>query len=161
MTYKFTVPGPAVPQGRPRLTTIGGHPRAYDPPRSRKYKAKVRAYAQRAGRMEPITGPVKLTLEEYRPIPKSWSKNKREAARTQRLLPTTRPDMDNVEKAIMDALNGLAWNDDAQVVLKVSMKVYSDDPRVAVEVDEIYPCGISQAVSDRQNSKAVEEQDSI
>lgn len=139
MTYKFTIPGPAVPQGRPIFTIRGGRRWAVDPPRSREYKAKVRVYAQKDGRMEPIAGPVILRIQEYRAIPKSWNKSKQAAARSQCLLPTTRPDMDNIEKSVMDALNGIAWNDDAQVVQKFAMKVYSDDPRVVVEIEEAAP----------------------
>ena len=52
--------------------------------------------------------------------------------------------MDNIEKAIMDALNGLAWNDDAQVVQKFAMKVYSDDPRVVVEIEEADPASLNK-----------------
>ena len=139
MSYKFTVPGPAVPQGRPIFTTRSGKRWAIDPPRSREYKAKVRACAMSAGKPSLITGAVRLLVLEYRPIPKSWSNRKQEAAREGRLYPTTRPDFDNIIKAITDALNGVFWEDDRQVVDGHVRQFYSDDPRVVVEVEEVLP----------------------
>ena len=51
--------------------------------------------------------------------------------------PTKKPDIDNVEKIILDALNGIAYDDDKQVVEEASSKLYSDVPRVEIEVYEI------------------------
>ena len=139
MTYKFTIPGPAVPQGRPIFTTRGEKRWAIDPPRSRAYKAKVRACAMSAGKPKTITGAIRLLVLEYRPIPKGWSKRKQEAAREGQIYPTTRPDFDNIIKAITDALNGVFWEDDRQVVDGRIQRFYSDDPRVVVEVEEVLP----------------------
>ncbi len=137
MSYKFTIPGTAVPQGRPIFTARGERRWAVDPPRSREYKAKVRACALRACKPKVITGAVRLLVQEYRPIPRSWSRQKQEAAREGRIYPTTRPDFDNIIKAITDALNGVLWEDDRQVIDGRIQQFYSDEPRVVVEVEEI------------------------
>lgn len=51
------------------------------------------------------------------------------------ISPTKKPDMDNVVKIVLDALNGFAWHDDAQVVDLSVMKVYTDqEPFVRVEL---------------------------
>lgn len=137
MIYKFEISGRAVPQGRPRLTTINGYPRAYDPPKSREYKERVRECAMRVKPLKPFDGALRLNVVEYREIPKSWSKVKRADALNHRIDPITKPDTDNILKGIKDALKGIFWNDDAQVVDDRIQKIYSDSPRVEVEVIEI------------------------
>lgn len=137
---RFTIPGSAVPQGRPRLTTRGGHPHAYDPQRSRDFKRTVRILVQAAMRDAghvALPGAVELYLCEFRAIPKSWSKSKREKALCGELMPTTKPDTSNVTKPIEDALNEVAWGDDSQIVASHSYKVYSDNPRVEIAILEV------------------------
>jgi Holliday junction resolvase RusA-like endonuclease len=63
-----------------------------------------------------------------------------------RIRPTKRPDVSNVIKIIEDALNGLAYRDDSQIVRVVGEKYYSDSPRVEVEI-----CSLSEP-SDGANS---------
>ena len=135
MRYTYTIPGPAVPQGRPRLTTINGHARAYDPKKSRDYKAYIRQCVMEQGApAEPITGALKLIVFEYRTIPQSWSKRKQQGASVNDIKPTTKPDWDNIGKAVSDALNGLVWKDDAQIVDANVQKLYDRDPCVVIEV---------------------------
>lgn len=138
-SIKFTVPGAAAAQGRPRFTTRGGYPRAYDPQKSRDYKKHVSTsvliQARAAGVRDalPVRGPVYLSVTEQRAVPKSWSRVKRAAAIAGDILPTTRPDIDNVVKGIKDALNGLLWADDSQVVQLSARKVYAETPGVIIE----------------------------
>ena len=137
---RFTIPGPAVPQGRPRLTTRGGHPHAYDPAKSREYKRLVQTVAKAAMREHGavmLEGPVMLSVQEFRAIPQSWSRKKREAALEGSIFPTTKPDTSNVVKGIEDAMNGIVWHDDAQVVITRTLKIYDEIPRVEVEVKEV------------------------
>lgn len=134
--YHYVIPGPAVPQGRPRLTTIGGHPRAYDPKKSRDYKAYIQLCVKEQGEpAEPFEGAISLMITEYRAIPKSWSQKKHKAAVDGSVTPTTKPDWDNIGKAVSDALNGIVWKDDAQIVDAYVRKFYDNDPRVEIEVD--------------------------
>lgn len=53
------------------------------------------------------------------------------------ILPQKKPDIDNVVKIIMDALNGAAYKDDKQVVSVFASKFYDDDPKVIVEVERV------------------------
>ena len=80
-------------------------------------------------------GPVSIGVVEYRAIPKSWSKAKREDALDGYILPLTKPDTDNILKGIKDALTGVLWADDAQVVQDIAMKCYGTEPHVVVRVD--------------------------
>ena len=134
---KFEVPGSPIGQGRPKFSTINGHAVAYDPEKSRNYKAYVRMLATQAMKetgFERIDGPCLLSINAFFEIPKSKSKKFREAALLDQERPTKKPDADNIVKAIQDALNGLAYKDDAYIVHLACQKFYSDNPRVEVFV---------------------------
>jgi Holliday junction resolvase RusA-like endonuclease len=81
--------------------------------------------------------PMQLKLSAYYPIPKSWSKKKRQLAVDGEIYPQVKPDLDNVMKAILDALNGVVYADDSQVINLVATKRYSTDPRIEVYVHEV------------------------
>ena len=81
-----------------------------------------------------MTGALNVIITEFRAIPKSWSKRKHIAANMGDIRPTTKPDWDNIGKAVCDALNGLVWKDDSQIVHATTEKYYSDDPRVVIGV---------------------------
>lgn len=49
-------------------------------------------------------------------------------------FPVGRPDVDNYAKLVMDALNGILWADDAQIVLLSAAKVYAERPFIEIEV---------------------------
>ena len=132
----FTVPGDPVPQGRPKFTTRGGFARAYDPAKSRAYKARVAEIGCISCR-RPMQGPLRVTLAIYRPIQKSISKTKHRARVEGRELPVVKPDVDNVFKAVTDALKGITWVDDNQICEAIISKKYSDAPRVEVKIEEI------------------------
>jgi Holliday junction resolvase RusA-like endonuclease len=131
---RLIIPGEAVAQGRPRFSTRSGFPRAYDPPRSRDYKAYVRYLAAEVAPETPIEGAVRLTVTVYRAIPKGFSKHKRRLALQGEILPVTKPDLDNVVKTLKDSLSRLIWRDDSQVVSLHATKFYSDNPRVEIEI---------------------------
>lgn len=132
---RFTVPGEPVAQGRPRFTTQHGYVRAYDPQKSRDYKQVVRMAALDACPQR-MLGPLVMTVDIYRGIPKSWSKVKQHAAERGIIKPILKPDVDNYVKAIKDALNGVCYVDDSQVVVLMISKYYSREPRVEIVIEE-------------------------
>jgi Holliday junction resolvase RusA-like endonuclease len=135
MIYRIVVDGDAVPQGRPRFSR-NGH--VFDPAKSREYKEYIKLHASQNSPECPVTGPVKLSLMIYRAIPKSFSRKKRDDAISGIILPTTKPDFSNVLKGVEDALKGIWYADDSQIVSYGDMfKVYSDKPRIEVEMEEI------------------------
>ena len=83
----------------------------------------------------PSDRPLALLVHAFIPIPPSWSKREREDAITGAILPTSKPDWDNYGK-ITDALNGIVWLDDAQVVDGRVLKRYSVNPALRIEVRE-------------------------
>lgn len=86
----------------------------------------------------PTENPVALLVHSFRPIPVSWSRRDQEAALAGGIRPTSKPDWDNHAK-VTDALNGIVWHDDSQVVDGRSIKVYSDSPALRIEVREFLP----------------------
>lgn len=78
-------------------------------------------------------------MRVYRPIPSSYSGKKKNAAERGETRPTTKPDVSNYVKTIEDALNGICWNDDSQIVAyhEPFGKYYSATPRIEVEVEQI------------------------
>ena len=81
---------------------------------------------------EPFRGAVHLDLDFVFPIPKSWSKAKKMNPPPH----TSRPDRDNLEKAIGDALNGIAWDDDAQICDGNVRKRYGTEPGIFIKIKE-------------------------
>jgi Holliday junction resolvase RusA-like endonuclease len=126
------MPGPPRGKGRPRFARATG--RAFTDARTRSYEGDLRAYATEAMRgREIIAGPVLLKMVAIFPVPTSWSRKKRAAALAGSVRPTVKPDLDNILK-LTDALNGVVWRDDAQVVTATQMKVYGERPALRLEV---------------------------
>lgn len=108
--------------------------------------AKTEAYmqalawaARAAMRSKPPTSrPVAVILHAFMPIPQSWTMREKADARLGALLPTGKPDWDNIGK-MLDALKGIVWMDDAPVIDGRVIKRYDDDPALRVEVREFVP----------------------
>jgi len=131
----FTVPGNPVAKGRARAFLRKGRVAHYTPPKTAVYENLVRMTAQQAmaGR-EPMDGPVELVVSARMRIPASWSRKRQQAAGTGAIVPTARPDLDNIVKAIKDGCNGILWRDDSQVVELRAQKSYGHVPCVQVQV---------------------------
>jgi Holliday junction resolvase RusA-like endonuclease len=130
--------GQPIGKGRPRFTrTKSGRPIVYTPAETRAYERDLAWAAKLAmGAREPTRLPVALSVEAYLELPSSWNRAKREAALAGTLLPTGRPDADNLLKIAADALRGIVLGDDAAIVDASVSKRYSDDPRLRLEVRE-------------------------
>ena len=136
----LNIAGEPVAQGRPRFSTAGGFARAYDPAKSRDYKDYIKlAAAQKMQNIPPLEGALALSVRAYRQIPKSMSKKKAVLAEAGIILPITKPDLDNYVKAVKDALKGVCWRDDSQVVKYIEPygKYYSSRPRIEVDIYQI------------------------
>ena len=147
---EFFVPGAPIGKGRPRAARRGTGVVMFTPEKTAGYEALVAAAASNAMRAEAgplFTGPLEAVLEMRIPIPASWSKAHKAAALAGAELPTSKPDIDNVAKAILDACNGVVFRDDAQVVMLVATKAFSDEPGVRVVIRE---CGWIAGVGAKQ-----------
>ncbi|MBE3087883.1 MAG: RusA family crossover junction endodeoxyribonuclease [Chloroflexi bacterium] len=132
----FTIPGPPVGKQRPRFVRHGRHVQAYTPAQTVNYEALVKqTFAAKYPDFVPLPGPVRMMLSIYiMPSKETARKIKKSVAS---IRPTIKPDASNVLKAVEDALNGLAYQDDKQVVDVSISKHYSTRPMVAVVVKEL------------------------
>ena len=139
---KLTIPGEPCAKQRPRL----GKGYTYTPQKTVNYETLVRELYITQNFRKQLEGALKMTVRAYFAIPKSDSNKKAHQKSIGIIRPTKRPDVSNVIKIIEDALNGLAYRDDSQIVRVVGEKYYSDSPRVEVEI-----CSLSEP-SDGANS---------
>ncbi|WP_270456094.1 RusA family crossover junction endodeoxyribonuclease [Allisonella histaminiformans] len=111
----FIIPGRPVGKGRPRFTK-NGH--CWTPDRTVAYEREIKlAYWEDYGRRKFSSDKaLAVTIVLYYVRPKSMTKAKRLLAQRGILRPIVKPDVDNVVKAILDALNGVAFEDDRQIV---------------------------------------------
>jgi Holliday junction resolvase RusA-like endonuclease len=132
MAISFSLPGDPVPQPRPRVSTVGGYGRAYVPKAHpvHAYRAGLAAAAKRAG-CTPASEPVGVVIDLVFGRPKSHLRRGEVKATAPRL---PRADVDNAAKAVLDALTGIAWHDDAQVARLVVEKSYSTEGRTTVRI---------------------------
>ena len=124
----FEVPGTPIPKGRPRL----GRGHTYTPKRTAEAENVIQSVA-RLAEVIPLVGSIEMTLDFFLPIPKAWSKAKTQSAMLGTVRPG-RPDLDNLAKTVMDALNEIAFTDDSQIVELICRKFYSISPRTVVKI---------------------------
>lgn len=133
----FTVLGVPVPKGRPRIAIRGGFARAYTPAKTRDYESLLAGEGKVAMRSrKPLEGALKVEIKAYLPIPKAASKRLRMDMRNNVVKHVKKPDADNLFK-VVDALNGICWHDDNQIVDANIQKFYSDEPRLEVYILEL------------------------
>lgn len=106
-------------------------------PETEKYEAVLReAAGLHMRRTPPTERPVALLVHAFREVPASWSKKDRRAALAGAILPTGRPDGDNYLKVAQDALNGIVYKDDSQVIDARVIKRYDANPCLRIEIRE-------------------------
>lgn len=122
---------------RPRASVVRGHARIYTPRSTEIYENEIRKAWEKVNGKEPFTGPLLMKLYLYMPIPKSETKANKLKMLEKKKLPTKKPDIDNLVKSIMDALNGVAYEDDSQIVTLLAKKYYGEIPCVKIIVTEL------------------------
>jgi Holliday junction resolvase RusA-like endonuclease len=114
----FTVPGKPEPLRRHRAGIRGGRVATFDDPRNGTYADRIRWAWREAGAVDLGDSPVVLVVRAYFARPKGHWTTKGTLSTAGKRAPymTGRPDLDNLVKAVMDALNGHAYRDDSQVI---------------------------------------------
>jgi Holliday junction resolvase RusA-like endonuclease len=108
----------------------------YVTPDETEYQADFAWAARAMHRGPPSLLPIAVTIQASTPIPPSWREREKAAARYGERMPTGKPDIDNIAKSIMDAMIGIIYGDDAQVVDLHTVKRYCDIAAVSVEARE-------------------------
>lgn len=155
----FQINGIPIAKGRPRASVRGGIARIYTPAETRKFEALVTAVGRKvmAGR-PPISGPLSVSLHFRLPIPKSATKRAKAAMAAGEIAPVSRPDLDNLAKALLDGLGEDAaakrkgpkgvdarvmFENDSQIVRLFLTKVYSETPGIAVRIEALSPQAVA------------------
>ena len=144
MIIEFTVPGS--PQGKARARTFFnkkvGHMSSITPEKTVLYEnlVKTRCLESIEKQMIPfqtLEGPLAVHIRAYYEPPKSTSKRNYEKMIAGLIFPTKKPDIDNIAKVVLDALNGIAYKDDTQVVDLNMKKRYAKEAYVQVQIERI------------------------
>lgn len=137
----FTIPGK--PQGKARARTFY-NPKtkgmsSMTPEKTVLYENLIATcYLQEAGEERfSDDAYLKVRIQAFYEIPKSSTKTKKAAMAAGEILPDKKPDIDNIAKAVLDALNEVAYRDDTQVVELQMRKKYSDRPRLEICIEEL------------------------
>lgn len=125
---QFIIKGEPVPKGRPKLTSFGGHARAYTPAKTREAEQNIRAQIvqQLPKGFMPMQGAIAMRAVFVLTKPKS----------VKRIYPSVKPDADNLLKALLDAMNTVVFRDDAQIVHITATKEYGN-PETIIDMEEM------------------------
>lgn len=135
MIYEFEVPGKIIGKGRPRLNSYTGS--VYTPTRTKDYETLVEQYfLLKYPKFKPLEGRVQVEINAFFEIPKSTKKADKELMLEQKINPTKKPDIDNIVKIVLDAMNGIAFNDDTQITKLYVEKLYSTTETIKVKISE-------------------------
>lgn len=152
-TLSFVIPGQLKGKGRPRAATRGRkgggtYIAMLTPETTENAEAHVKqCFLDQVG--QPVLdGPLTIDALLQVAVPPSWPKKRQAAALAGTMRPTGKPDLDNCVKLLCDALNGLAWRDDAQVVGMRVRKVYAAVPRTEVTIAAALPSGWRPAATE-------------
>ena len=142
MTFRVTFKLDADPVGkqRARYARRGNFVQTYTPDKTRNYEALLKEAAIEAmGSSEPLETPVSLYLYIRVPIPKSFSKKKVQDCLNGSEQPMKKPDSSNVLKSVEDAMNGVVYMDDCQIINHHMTRVYSTLAGVDICIKEYLP----------------------
>lgn len=137
---------PGEPQGKQRIRArkVGGGKltwiQTYTPATTVNYETYIKQlFAVKYPDFEPVETALEMELTARLQIPSSTSKIKKLRMQRKELRPTKKPDVDNVLKIAMDALETLAYKNDSQIVSAITYKYYSYQPAMELIIWEIRP----------------------
>ena len=136
MIFNTTINRIPVAKGRPRFSHWGGYTHTYTPTKTLHEEKIIKEHLKQEWTFEPIDSPIKVFIEFYMPIPTSYSKKKVNEIMVEcKGKHYKKPDLDNLAKLILDAMNGLVFRDDALICELNLVKKYSTLPRIEITID--------------------------
>lgn len=135
---EFQILGTPVGKRRPKFSTIHGYAQAVKPKEDVIYENLVKVCFTQAKPTDYdlFDKPLRVEITAFFDIPKSFSQKRAKEALEGCISPLKKPDADNIAKIICDALNGVAYKDDTQIVELRVRKIYAAEPSVSVLIDE-------------------------
>lgn len=137
MGVRFIVDGEPMGKGRHRTTVRDGRVRTYTPRQTREYEDWVKLCYLRAAQGSRLNGAIEARITGIFSIPKSISLRNRKLMLGKKAYHTKKIDCDNLAKIVLDALNGVAYDDDKQVCRLQVEKIYGEPARVEIELEEV------------------------
>ena len=137
MSCCFEIEGKIKGKGRPRFAKFGSFVKTYTPTDTASYENLIKVQFRISCGKWYSELPLKMKITAIHGIVKSATKKDRAKMLSGELLPTKKPDADNITKIICDALNGIAYKDDTQVVDLEVKKIYGEVEKVIVEIEEL------------------------
>ena len=135
MIYEFEVPGKIIGKGRPRLNSYTGV--VYTPTRTKDYETLVEQYFLiKYPRFKELEGRVKVSIIAYFSIPKATKKSDINEMLENNISPTKKPDIDNIVKIVLDAMNKFAFKDDTQITKLDIEKRYGLEEKIYIKIEE-------------------------
>ena len=126
-----------VAKGRPRYARRGNFVQTYTPTKTREYEDVIRENAKMAmGMSDPLETPLNVLLMFGMPIPSSTPKKALEGYLDGSVKHIKKPDLDNLAKAVLDAMNGVVYLDDNQICMLTIEKNYDTVPKISISVRE-------------------------
>ena len=135
MGFEFEVIGDIKGKARPRVNTYTC--KAYTPENTKDYEMLIKQYFKiKYPRYVPLENRVFVKIIAQFKIPKTATKKDKELIKQGKLSPTKKPDIDNIVKIILDALNKMAFKDDNQITKIEIEKIYSEEEKIYVSINE-------------------------
>ena len=138
MEVIFEVPGQPKGKERPRWTMVSNTSIVYTPRNTRDYEETIRTYYKinnfKSFKKEEA---LEVSAIAYYQTPKNTKKSHKLLMLKGKMLPTKKPDIDNIMKVVLDALNGVAYYDDSQVCKVNFMKMYSEEPKLKILIRNV------------------------
>lgn len=138
-SFTITIPGTPMAKARPRFARLKGKVCTFDPQSVEKETLRWVLKSRYVGK-DPISGPIRLRIVFI-----LSHKKKKEAYHTKK------PDLDNLIKMPLDAGNGILWVDDKQIVSIDAIKIYGEEPRTVLTIEEINPTKSGHDLHDKHN----------
>ena len=133
--YEFEVIGDIKGKARPRINTYTCQ--AYTPNDTKDYENLIKQYFKlKYPRFVPLENRVSVKIIAYFKIPKTTTKKDRVLIEEGKLSPTKKPDIDNIVKIVLDALNKMAFKDDNQITKLEVEKKYGNEEKIFVQIEE-------------------------
>lgn len=138
MIRSFICVGKVKGKQRPKVAVRGTYAHAYTPQQTVDYENYIKlCYLDKYADNPLLKGALTVSIQAYYKIPSSFSKQKRENALKGLIMPTVKPDIDNVIKVVCDALNSVAYTDDNQICSINCIKKYGEDEKLIINLAEL------------------------